>query len=185
MSDVADKLLRAIRDAQPDDETPTRLATVTGGTNSTLLVRFDGEATASTRQYPLMFTPVRVGDRVVMLRVGSTWVVAGRVGVDVAESYTPGDFSGTLSSNSSVVRREGRNVHLHVDIRHGASGVAANARVLAVGQAPGVSVYNGGVLNRDTGGAVGMYVSSDGYLQYVFAAAAGSGVLGTFNWILP
>lgn len=81
MSDVSDVLLRAMREARPEELPGTRLATLTGGTadNKYVFVQFDGESVASTRPYPKMYAPVAVGDRVVMLRVGSTWVALSRI----------------------------------------------------------------------------------------------------------
>lgn len=78
MSETSDLLLKAIRDAQPDLDSQTALATVTGGNASGYLVLFDGEASASTRRY-LAVTGAVVGDRVVMLKVGSTWILLGSV----------------------------------------------------------------------------------------------------------
>lgn len=74
-----DPLLEALRAAGAPPDAPTRLATVTNGTSTTLNVRFDGETIASTRAYPKLYAPARIGDRVVMLRAGSTWVAIAKL----------------------------------------------------------------------------------------------------------
>lgn len=81
MSDVTDLLLQAMKDSAPEDAPATRLATVTGGGADQVSVRFDGESIAGARAYKRLadYYPV-VNDRVLMVRSGSTWVVAGKVG---------------------------------------------------------------------------------------------------------
>lgn len=79
MAGELDPLVKALRDAaSAGPGEPTRLATVNyigaGGVNVTM----DGEASASPRLYQSVAT-VAAGDRVAMLRVGSTWVVLGAV----------------------------------------------------------------------------------------------------------
>lgn len=81
MSDPVNTILQAMREAAPDAEPATQLATVTGGGADQVGVRFDGETIASARAYKRFadYYPV-VGDRVLMVRSGTTWVVAGKVG---------------------------------------------------------------------------------------------------------
>lgn len=52
------------------------VTSITGG----LFVKFDGETAASTKSYPKIstFAPA-VADRVLLARVGSTWVVIGAI----------------------------------------------------------------------------------------------------------
>lgn len=60
----------------------TRLATVTTVDASAggVFVRFDGETTASPRAYRRLGSyTATVGHRVLMIRVGSTWVVVGNI----------------------------------------------------------------------------------------------------------
>lgn len=69
-----------MREVVPDREPQTRLATVTGAPASeTVLVRFDGESVASARSYARLTGPLDIGDRVVMLRAGSSWACLARV----------------------------------------------------------------------------------------------------------
>jgi hypothetical protein len=74
-------LLEAIKgqDKGPH-EGPTALATVTDIANNLggALVQFDGETSASTRRYKMLCNAM-VAERVVMLRVGSTWVVLSAI----------------------------------------------------------------------------------------------------------
>lgn len=77
--DPASRLYRAILDAQPRPSDSIRLATVTGGTATTVTVRFDGEAAASTKPYRKTYAPAFGGDRVIMLGVGNSWVAIGRI----------------------------------------------------------------------------------------------------------
>lgn len=79
MADPLDPLLEALRAAGEEPDGPVRLATVTGGSSTTINVRFDGEASASSRAYPKTYAPAYVNDRVIMLRTGSTWTAIGRI----------------------------------------------------------------------------------------------------------
>lgn len=79
MSDPVEAMIEAFREARTNPSTPTRLATVTGGTQTTVFVRFDGETSPSARAYLKTFAPVGVNDRVLMLRVGTSWVAISRV----------------------------------------------------------------------------------------------------------
>lgn len=103
MSDPLQPLLEALRAAQADPEGPTRLATVTGGSATTINVRFDGETAASSRSYPKIYAPAAVGDRVIMLRTGSTWTALGRIPQGTTTSPDTGwialDMSASLWTN--------------------------------------------------------------------------------------
>jgi hypothetical protein len=73
-----DPLIEALRIAAPELDDWTCLASVTG--TSPLRLMFDGEDTASTRDYTRLssYTPT-LNDRVLCARVGSTWTVLGKV----------------------------------------------------------------------------------------------------------
>lgn len=88
-----DPLLQALREAGAPPATTTRLATVAYIGPDGATITFDGESSASARSYKALQT-VAAGDRVVMLRSGSTWVVAGRV--------QRGDLAGALFHLSPV-----------------------------------------------------------------------------------
>lgn len=79
MTDPLAPLVEALKAAGGPQAATTRLATVTGGTETTISVRFDGETIASPRAYPKVYAPAAVGDRVVMMRAGSSWVAIARV----------------------------------------------------------------------------------------------------------
>jgi len=74
-------LLQALGSAKGDEQQITKIATVTSmNTDGSVRVRFDGETAASIKDYRRFTSvPGYVGDRVVMLRVGQTWVVAGHL----------------------------------------------------------------------------------------------------------
>jgi hypothetical protein len=69
-------LLDAIKAQKEPREGPTALATVNDIANNLggAEVQFDGESAVSTRRYKMLCNAA-VGERVVMLRAGSTWVV--------------------------------------------------------------------------------------------------------------
>lgn len=70
--------LKAVKDN--DRVALTALATVTGTSGTSVLVQFDAEGSASTKPYKRLasYTPAN-GDRVLLLRSGSTWVVLGKL----------------------------------------------------------------------------------------------------------
>lgn len=75
------ELVDLIREAAPDGPEPFALGTVDEGYAGGLpRVRFDNETTASVRTRPHLagYVPA-AGDRVLLGRVGSGWVVLGRV----------------------------------------------------------------------------------------------------------
>ena len=91
-----DGILEALRDAKRGKEEPgvggIKLATITGvDANGQTLVRFDGEASASTRGYPRAGSAQAgvPGDRVIMQRAGSTWVVMDRIASTTGIDYGP------------------------------------------------------------------------------------------------
>lgn len=99
MADPLDPLLEALRAAREEPDGPVRLATVTGGSSTTINVRFDGEANASSRAYPKTYAPAYVNDRVIMLRTGSTWTAIGRVPQSSAQSPDTGIIPCTPDPN--------------------------------------------------------------------------------------
>lgn len=78
---AADTVLAAIKSRQTA-QPQFALATQTGwnGTNGTF-VRFDGESTASLKGYRRLSSSgvINNGDRLLMARIGTTWVVLGVV----------------------------------------------------------------------------------------------------------
>lgn len=82
MAGPLDPLVELVQAARGDDRAPTALATVTGttGTATRVLCRFDIESAASSKPYTRLssYTPT-VGDRVLLIRTGSTWTVLGKV----------------------------------------------------------------------------------------------------------
>lgn len=79
MTDPVDAMLAAMREAKVDPVAPTRLATVTARSAAGVNVQFDGESIASTRTYRAIGSAA-VGERVVMLSVGTSWVMVGGIG---------------------------------------------------------------------------------------------------------
>lgn len=71
----AEIIAQALRETSSTPDPPTRLGTVTARNAGGVRVQFDGESAAGIRDY-LTMTSVEIGERVLMLRVGSTWVVA-------------------------------------------------------------------------------------------------------------
>lgn len=183
---VSDVLLNAMRQMGSDEQPVTRLATVTGGTATTVTVQFDGEGSASSRSYLKTYAGAAVGDRAVMLRVGSTWVAVARIAAPVVGPTTPGDWSGTLSSNASQVFKTGGVATLVVNIVHGSASGANNAiLVLPTSCAVPQNLYFWGV-DSGSGGSVPMYLITTGgntFLQFVFSRPAGAGTLGVITYV--
>lgn len=75
LAPLRDAIAAATTDTSPR---VVKLATVTGTSGTSVLVQFDGEAAASTKAYKRLtsYTPT-VGNRVVMLAAGPTWVCLG------------------------------------------------------------------------------------------------------------
>lgn len=126
-ADPLSGLVKALRSKTGDPKDPTRIAVVTdiaqpsGGAQ----VRFEGEASAGSRWYRMLCAP-RVGDRVVMLRVGSTWVVSGviRPGFNIqarnSTVTTNGSGVGTVTftepfSAAPIVTANSRSGFTYVD----------------------------------------------------------------------
>lgn len=113
---VLDPLLEALHEGR-HVEAPTRMAVVTAVSVSGTTVQFDGEISASQRLYRAA-APCNVGDRVVMLRVGSTWVIAGPTATLPAGIYRPWTLANTGGSifgagYSTSWTQVGRMVHAH------------------------------------------------------------------------
>lgn len=72
-------LVQALSSMREDPTQQTRLATVTQVASSGIYVRFDGETAASERRYQSVGHAAIVGDRVLMLKSGSTWVIVGAI----------------------------------------------------------------------------------------------------------
>lgn len=79
MTDPLAPLVEALKAAGEPAAASSRLATVTASDSTGILVRFDGETVASTRRYKSV-GGCRTGDRVLMVRAGSSWVAVGAVG---------------------------------------------------------------------------------------------------------
>lgn len=79
MNDPLAPITEALAAAAKAPPREHRLATVTNITGG-VSVQFDGETTASPRKYMRLtsYTAV-IGDRVLMARAGSTWVILGKV----------------------------------------------------------------------------------------------------------
>jgi hypothetical protein len=166
MSEVSDRLLAAIQESQPDVNAPTRLATVVTYSATGITVTFDGEASASTRVYKSVLV-VGPGERVVMTRVGSTWVCTGSLASDsgwVNISYNAGwgTYGGAPWAPLRVRKINGL-VHMQ-----GMNQAANGSQAVAVGTLP--AGFRPGVTNIYTlhsgGGVVEMYVNWTGVLQY-------------------
>lgn len=76
----ADQFVDLLRDAVAVDREVFRIGTVVSvaGTADRATVRFDGETSASTKQYVALasITPA-VDGRVLLARVGNSWVIIG------------------------------------------------------------------------------------------------------------
>lgn len=74
-----DILTFALGESQINPDKPTAMGTVTG-TSGGVQIQFDGESQASTKTYKRIspYTPT-VGDRVLLVRAGRTWVVLGKI----------------------------------------------------------------------------------------------------------
>lgn len=90
MNNPTQAILGVLRDAQPEQVSPTRLATVVSSTATSVIVKFDGESVASTRPYKIASDHLpRVGERITMLRFGSTWVACDAIRGSITD-YVPG-----------------------------------------------------------------------------------------------
>lgn len=69
----------ALSQTRTESPSPTSMGTVTG-TSGGVQIQFDGETSASSKLYKRIssYTPA-VGDRVLLLRAGRTWVVLGKI----------------------------------------------------------------------------------------------------------
>lgn len=75
-----ERFLQVVRPQKGKEET-TRLATIPAGyAGGRPTVIFDGEEVESTKEYPYLNSYVpAIGDRVLLLRVGHTWVIVGEI----------------------------------------------------------------------------------------------------------
>lgn len=82
--------LRSVEVFTPRDDRTVQLATVYTMHADGVRVTFDGESSPTLKRY-LLSSPGNVvaGDRVVMLRAGSSWVVVGALEATPAEDYAP------------------------------------------------------------------------------------------------
>lgn len=109
-------------------ELPPRLGTVDAGYGGSgaALVQFDGETTTGTRAY-IPLQPVYPGDRVVLLPVGHTYVIAGALGV--AGTGWTALAPGPGIASTPVVRREGNAVFSRGSFQFAAGGTITSAFV--------------------------------------------------------
>jgi hypothetical protein len=73
--------LNTIRALQPEQESVTKMGAIPGTyVSGRPAVIFEGEATATTKTYPYLssYTPT-IGDKVLLIRAGSTWVILGKI----------------------------------------------------------------------------------------------------------
>lgn len=179
-------LVEAIRRAQADPEPVTRLATITGGTASTVTVRFDGETSASARQYQIVYSGAKGGDRAIMLRVGSTWVAIGSIGspgknVDAMDLTFTNGCTGVakLSRRANVV-----DVVMHANSPAGGLGGNAAFLIIPAEHRPitnSVSRYKFGV-DSATGNSILVYYNSP-YILTTFSRPAGTTTIAEFSWV--
>lgn len=79
MSEILDPLIVALDGARSSQKSAFRLGVVTGTTGG-VQVKFDGETITSPKAYKRLGSyTVTVNDRVLLAKVGSTWVVLGNV----------------------------------------------------------------------------------------------------------
>lgn len=95
---MIDPLIEALRSAGPENVPVTKLATVTSRNGTGVLVRFDGESTASSRRYKAL-QGVEVNDRVLMLRVGSAWIVAAALESGLTPAMHAGHYAEAIGNN--------------------------------------------------------------------------------------
>lgn len=101
---ILDPLVGAIRDAKDSrGDGDTALATVTSKSASGYRVRFDGESIASGRDY-LALNFANVGDRVLMHRAGSTWVMDGPIATAPAAHQAAGNYQAALAETPPYIR---------------------------------------------------------------------------------
>lgn len=149
----------------------------------------NGAITVGTRSTNLPDTTfIGLGADAVMIDADTVTVNGNSVG-DVEGATGLGDWNGSVSgpggSNFSIGRRQDKMVSLYIDVVH-SNAIGANVPLLLIPESmrPGEASYLW-VTDRNTGAPVPVWVSSTGFLQYVFARAAGSGVLGTITYLVP
>lgn len=99
MTDPLAPLIKALQSAgETQPGAPTALATITNLSSAGALVLFDGESVASSRRYLITGSGGAVGDRVVMHRVGSTWVVGAKVQAGPAVEVVAQQYNGAWNT---------------------------------------------------------------------------------------
>ena len=162
--DFAQALHERFEDAE--NPQPTRLATVTGRSGSNVLVRFDGESIASPRSYPRLHsvTPY-TGDRVVLVRSGSSWVVVGVVAPSTAQYEAACGAAPGYTSGGYAYKRSGM-VSLFIEFSGtgtgGSPGMGIPSEFLPVRS----FYYN--AADFATGGVTLVSINTDGWVKPVF-----------------
>lgn len=189
MNDVAKILASAIRDAQPDGETQLRMATVTAFTTGGVTVQFDGEASASTREYKrLEDGQLGVGERAVMLRAGTTWLCIGAIHGAALGPSANVNAGANVTLNGTKVHRRGGFAELQIEQLTATAALAAGAILLGVTSNDYLPASNGlmrGTLtNFTTGGTVLVQILANGTLQTATAVANGNQLYGSLVYPL-
>lgn len=182
MSEPSSVILKAIRDSQPDVDAPTRIATVTGGNPTTVTVVFDGEAVASARSYVKTYSGASVGDRVIMLRSGTTWVAVARIGAPVTSVAVPASGSNT---STSVAYVNGATLTVYLSVMTTAMNASgAVAAIIPAGIRPPVANYFTG-FDGPTGTPMILGFNTSGGIFYPAGRASGVATLGTLTYVIP
>lgn len=102
-----DPLVEALRGAAAPSGPPSaRLATVTAFGGSGVTVRFDGESVASSRPYRTTAS-VRVGQRVLMIRVGQSYVCTGAVATQAGPAHPLSNFGSFQATATNLPNNAG------------------------------------------------------------------------------
>lgn len=179
MTDVGSLLLQAMRETAPGEPPSTRIGTIASVTATGATVTFDGEASASSRTYRALCSCI-VGDRVLLLRAGSSWVVVSPITTG-AQVTVPAFGSFTSASKAA---RDGNTVTLFVDV----TATAAAAAGAACAQIPlGLRIKTSTyfvALDATTGASVAMQVATDGGVYHVAARANGTRTVGMATYVI-
>jgi hypothetical protein len=171
-----DPLLEALRAQKSEAPAWTMLATVTDVASTGVLVQFDGESIASTRRYRYLgpYGP-DVGDRVVMLRSGSTWVVSGPVYQSlgwITFPFAAGWGNYGLGYRTCAYRRIGMIVEVRGLAAYSGGGTSTNPGTLPSGYRPAEQeIFSAYSSAAPTANAV--YVPATGVLLTPTAIASG------------
>jgi hypothetical protein len=174
---VTDSILSPVvalaKSMQRTDVPVTRLATVQGGNSYSVTVKFDGETATSGKSYRKCYAPANIGDRVVMVRSGSTWVAMARI----ADSAFPADtgwliptmVNGWVNFAGGHVpcryRKYNGTVYLQGLVMNGAGGIFT----LPPGFRPGAILVTGAQSNA---GFARIDVNPDGTVVYLTGGTA-------------